>query len=76
VSCIPEDGDIIVRRDLQNGLPIFVLHTIARPDQLLVRTHEEAMAQAVAFAQREHVRVWMDNEGAYMLVEDFRTLAV
>jgi hypothetical protein len=71
----PEDGDIVVREEKREGVLIYVLHIAPGADQYLVRTREEAVAQAVTFARREHVRAWLTDEGYdFTLVEDFRVV--
>ena len=69
----PEDGDIVIRYEQRNGTPVFLLHTAPGPDQFVVRTQEAALAQAVAFATRQHVRVWIaDGDDTCRIVDDFR----
>ena len=46
----PEDGDIVVREEQREGVLIYALHT-AGADQYLLRTREEAVAQAVTFCE-------------------------
>ena len=71
----PEDGDIVVRQEMRDGMLVYVLHTAPRADQYLLRTREEAVAQAVAFARREQVRAWLTDEGYdFVLLEDFRAV--
>jgi LPS sulfotransferase NodH len=71
----PEDGDIVLREEKREGVLIYVLHTASGADQYLVRTREEAVAQAVTFTRREQVRAWLIDEGYdFTLVEDFRVV--
>ena len=71
----PEDGDIVVREEQREGVLIYVLHTAPGADQYLLRTREEAVAQAVTFARREQVRAWLTDEGYdFVLLEDFRAV--
>ena len=71
----PEDGDIVVREEEREGVLIYVLHTAPGADQYLLRTREEAVAQAVTFARREQVRAWLTDEGYdFVLLEDFRAV--
>lgn len=69
----PEDGDIVVRKEKREATVVYVLHTAPGADQYLLRTHEEAIAQALASATRQHVRAWLTDEGYdFVLLEDFR----
>ena len=71
----PEDGDIVVREEQRKGVLIYALHTSPGADQYLLRTREEAVAQAVTFARREQVRAWLTDEGYdFVLLEDFRAV--
>ena len=71
----PEDGDIVVRQEKREGTLVYVLHTAPGADQYLLRTREEAVAQAVTFARREQVRAWLTDEGYdFVLLEDFRAV--
>jgi hypothetical protein len=70
---VPEDGDIVVRHEMRDSTRIYVLHTARGSDQILYRTRDAAIAQAVAFAKQHHVRVWIGTpERDYTLLENFR----
>ncbi|RPI51592.1 MAG: hypothetical protein EHM55_18545 [Acidobacteria bacterium] len=69
----PEDGDIVIRQDKREGQVIYVLLTTPGADQYLLRTREEAVAQAERFARRQGVRAWFrDERAACVLLNDFR----
>jgi hypothetical protein len=71
----PENGDIVVREEKRKGTLVYALHTAPGADQYLLRVREEAVAQAVTFAQREGVRAWLTDEGYdFVLLEDFRAV--
>jgi hypothetical protein len=71
----PEDGDIVVREQQREGTLVFVLHTAPGADQHVLRNREEAVAQAVTFAKRQHVGAWLTDEGYdFVLLEDFRVV--
>ncbi len=71
----PEDGDIVVREEKREGRLVYVLHTAPGADQYLLRSGEEAVAQAVTFAKREGVRAWLTDAGYdFVLLEDFRVV--
>ena len=44
---IPEDGDIVVREERLEGTDIYILHTAPGPDQYVLRSRNDAVAQAV-----------------------------
>ena len=53
--------------------PVYVLHIAPGADRCLLRTSDEAVAQALVFAKCEHVRVWLTDQGYdFVLFEDFR----
>ena len=71
----PEDGDIVIREEVRDRrvVYVYVLHTAPGADQYLLRSREEAIAQAVIWAKRQQVRVWLTDEGYdFRLLEDFR----
>jgi hypothetical protein len=69
----PDDGDIVIRAEERDRRVVYVLHTAPGPDQMLLRSREEAMAKALIFAERERVRAWLTDEGDdFVLLEDFR----
>jgi hypothetical protein len=69
----PENNDIVVREEKWQGKCVYVLHIAPGADQYVLRIREEAVAQAVTFAKREHVRAWLTDEGFdFTLLEDFR----
>jgi hypothetical protein len=71
---IPEDGDIGVREETREGTLVYVLHTFGS-DQYVLRNRENAVAQAVRFAKRAHVRAWLADEGYdFELLVDFRVV--
>jgi hypothetical protein len=71
----PEDGDIVVRQETREGMDVCVLHTARGADQYLLRTREEAVAQAVTFAKRQGVRAWLCGETHdFVLLDDSRVV--
>jgi hypothetical protein len=71
----PQDGDIVIRQENQAGSVVYVLHTAPGPDQYVLRTREEAVAQATTVAKRQGVRLWLTDEGYdFVLLEDFRAV--
>ena len=74
VACsIPTDGDVIVRRERRDGMLVYVLHIAPGPDQYVLRTRKEGVAQALTFAKRQEVRAWFTDGGdAFVLLENVR----
>ena len=70
----PEDGDIVVLEEKREGTLVYVLHTAPGADQYLLRSPEDALAQAVTSAKREGVRAWLTEGYAFVLLEDFRVV--
>jgi hypothetical protein len=69
----PEDGDIVIQHQECDGGRVFALRAMPRPEQILVRSRDEAVRQGIAFARREGVRVWVtDERTGFVLLEDFR----
>ena len=58
----PDSGDVIVRREVRDGMVVHILRTAPGTDQYLLRSREEAVAQAVTFAEREGVQAWFVDE--------------
>ena len=67
----PEDGDIVVRKEQREGTLVYALHTAPGADQYLLRNRDEAVAQALAFAKRQHVRAWCADD-EFVLLGTFR----
>ena len=68
----PQHGDVVVREDIRNGQPVYVLYTVPGADQVCVRVREQAFAQAVGFAKRERVRAWFtEGSSVFGLLQDF-----
>jgi hypothetical protein len=70
----PEDGDIVVRQETRDGTVVYVLHTAPGPDEYLLPTCEEAVAQAKTLATRHPGRAWLTTDEGYdfVLLEDFQ----
>jgi len=74
---IPADGDVIVRRERRDGTFVYVLHAAPGPDQYVLRTRKEGVAQALTFAKRQGVRAWLTDGGggAFVLLENIGQVA-
>ena len=68
----PDDDDVVVQLKHGNPSAVYVLGTSAAPAQFQVRTREEAVSQALAFAKRQHVRAWFANDDGFVLLGTFR----
>jgi len=69
----PANGDIVVRQETREGTLVYVLHTAPGPDQYLLRTREEAVAQALTFAKGARVRAWLaSGESDVVLLGEFQ----
>jgi hypothetical protein len=49
----PDKDDVVVRQRRGNPHVVYLLGTPTTPDQFSLRTREEAVSQAVAFARRQ-----------------------
>lgn len=67
----PDTDDIVVRQKRGNPSPVYVLGTSSAPVQFQVRTRDEAVSQALAFAKRQHVRAWFANDDDFVLLGTF-----
>ncbi len=71
----PQNGDIVIRQENRAGSVVDVLHTAPGPDQYVLSTRKEAIAQAATVAKRQGARTWLTDEGYdFMLLEDFRAV--
>jgi hypothetical protein len=74
---LPHSDDVVVRQKLGNPSAIYLLGTPSTPDQFLLRTREEAVAKAVAFAKRQQVRAWFaSGDGEFVFLGTFRNEGV
>jgi hypothetical protein len=72
---IPEDGDVVLREEEREGMVFYVLDTAPGEDQHVLWMREEAIAKALACAERQHVRAWLTDEGYdFLLLESFRVV--
>ena len=65
----PDKDDVVVRQRRGSPHTVYLLGRPTTPDQFSLRTREQAVTQAVAFARRQHVRAWFDNgENTFLLL--------
>ncbi len=71
----PDDGDIVVRAERRGEKRVYLLRTALAADHVVHLSHvrEEAIAQALMWAEQGHVRAWLTDAGHDLaLLEDFR----
>jgi hypothetical protein len=70
---LPNKNDVVIRRKHGNPSTVYVLGTPSSPDQFTLRTRDEAVAQALAYAKRQHVRAWFaKGDDDFVLLGMFR----
>ncbi len=67
----PDANDVVVRQKPGNPSGRFLLGTPATPAQYEVRSRDEAISQALAFAKRQHVQAWLANDEDFVLLGGF-----
>ncbi len=72
VPFVPQNGDLVVRMEVRDQKPVFLLRVTPGPDQFIFSTRHMAVAQASRYAKQRQVCVWMDIDGAFTIVESFR----
>ena len=71
----PRWGDVVVRKEKRDGIFVYVLRIAPETDHEVLTAREEAVAQGLLLAERQHVCVWMtDNWVDFDVLEDFRTV--
>jgi hypothetical protein len=58
---VPDEGDVVVRQKHGNPSTVYLLGTPSAPEQFILRTRDEAVSQALAFAKRQ--RAGMVRQG-------------
>lgn len=70
---LPDKNDVVIRQRHGNPSIVFVLGTPSTPDQFILRTRDEAVSQALAYAKRQHVRAWFaKGDDDFVLLGTFR----
>lgn len=59
----PDNDDVVVRQERGNPSTVDLLGTPSAPDQFVVRTRDDAVAQALRFAKYQHVAAWFVENG-------------
>ena len=69
----PDEGDVVVRQKRGNPSTVYLLGTPSAPEQFILRTRDEAVSQALAFAKQQRVRAWFaKGDEEYVLLGTFR----
>ena len=69
----PDANDVVVRQKVGEPTTAYLLGTFSGPDQFILRTREEAVSQAVAYASHQHVRAWFaKGDDDFVLLGTFR----
>ena len=61
----PRCGDIVVCQQLRGPQLVYILRPLRGPDQILVRSRDVALGQAMSIAARQNVRVWLTSDGQH-----------
>jgi hypothetical protein len=70
---LPHHDDVIIRQKLGNPSTIYLLGTPSAPDQFILRTRDEAVSKAVAYAKHQKVRAWFaKGDEDFVLLGTFR----
>ena len=70
---LPDQDDVVIRQRHGNPSIVFLLGTPSAPDQFILRTRDEAVSQALAYAKRQHVRAWFaKGDDDFVLLGTFR----
>ena len=63
----PRSGDLLVREATLDGTVVYIVSAAFGTDQFLLRAREEAVVQAVTFAERLGVQAWwLADRGRYL----------
>jgi hypothetical protein len=69
----PENGDVVIQQEQRDGQQVYVLRTVPGRDQYLLRSRQEAVAKAAAYAKRQCVRAWFsDGRDSFTLIGSAR----
>lgn len=70
---LPDKNDVVIRQRHGNPSIVFVLGTPSTPDQFILRTRDEAVSQALAYAKRQHAGAWFaKGDDDFVLLGTFR----
>jgi len=60
---VPENGDVVIRRDGPNATPSYVISAIPGPDEVACATLAEAVSMARSYAEHARVNLWLARVG-------------
>ena len=69
---LPDKNDVVIRQKHGNPSAVYLLGTPSSPDQFALRTRDEAVSQALAYAKRQHARAWFTKDDDFVLLGTFR----
>jgi hypothetical protein len=70
---LPDKDDVVIRQKRGNPSTVYLLGTPSSPDQLIIRTRDEAVSQAIAYGKHQHVRAWFTKDDEdFVLLGTFR----
>jgi hypothetical protein len=69
----PDEDDVVIRQRRGDSSIVFVLGTPSAPDRFILRTRDEAVSQALAYAKRQQVRAcFAKGDDDFVLLGTFR----
>ena len=69
----PRQGRCSHSAEARQPVHRLLLGTPSTPDQFILRTRDEAVSQALAYAKRQHVRAWFaKGDDDFVLLGTFR----
>ncbi len=67
------DQDDVIASGADRAAPGYLLGTMSAPEQLMLRTRDEAVSHALEYARHQHVCAWYLNvDGSFVLLATFR----
>lgn len=72
IRSIPQHGDLVVRQDRRDGLPVYLLCAMPGPNQYSTPSRDDAIAHAVSFARRLGVRAWLEDGNGFTAIDHHR----
>jgi hypothetical protein len=60
---VPENGDVMIRRDGPNATSSYVISAIPGPDEVACATLAEAVSMARSYAEHARVNLWLARVG-------------
>ena len=70
---LPGTDDVVIRQKHGNPSTVYLLGIPSAPDQFVLRTRDEAISQALAYAKHQRVRAWLaNNDDDFVQLGTFR----